>query len=112
MDMFMEILSGIFLLIGALLVLAGGIGLIRFPDFYTRMHATGVTDTLASTMIIIGMMLLNPGALVIMKLIIILLLILLTSPTAGHALAKAAFRSGLKPISNNKSQQESKSSKR
>lgn len=112
MDMFMEILSGIFLLTGALLILAGGIGLIRFPDFYTRMHATGVTDTLASTMIIIGMMLLNPGALAIMKLVIILLLILLTSPTAGHALAKAAFRSGLKPISKNKSQQESKSSKR
>ena len=112
MDMFMEILSGLFLLIGALLILAGGIGLIRFPDFYTRMHATGVTDTLASTMIVIGMMLLNPGALVLMKLVIILLLILLTSPTAGHALAKAAFRSGLKPIPKNKHHQESTSSKR
>ncbi len=113
MEQFIELLSGISLLIGSLLCIAGGIGLLRFPDFYTRMHAAGVTDTLATTMIIIGLVLLNPGALVVMKLITILLLILLTSPTAGHALAKAAYRSGLKPfIKNHKNHQESKSSKR
>lgn len=109
MAMVLDILSGFFLLVGSLLCLIGGIGLIRFPDFYTRMHASGVTETLATSMIIMGLMLQNPGALVLMKLIIIWLLILLTSPTSGHALAKAAYRSGHKPLTSDN--QESASSK-
>ncbi|MCX7555058.1 monovalent cation/H(+) antiporter subunit G [Marinicella sp. S1101] len=98
MDMFLAIASGICLLLGSFLILTGGIGLIRFPDFFTRMHAAGITDTLATTLILVGLMLLNPGALVVFKLVAILLLILLIGPTASHALAKAAIRSGLKPL--------------
>lgn len=98
MDMFLTVASGICLFLGSFLILTGGIGLIRFPDFFTRMHAAGITDTLATTLILIGLMLLNPGALVVFKLVMILLLILLIGPTASHALAKAAIRSGLKPM--------------
>ena len=112
MDVITNILSGIFLFIGSFLCLSGGVGLLRFPDFYTRMHAAGVTDTLATIMIIIGLMLQNPDAMVMVKLLIILLLTLLIGPTASHALAKAAYKSKHKPLMTNNKSKESKSSKR
>lgn len=113
MELFIEIFSGLCLLIGSFLCLSGGIGLLRFPDFYTRMHAAGVTETLATSMILIGLMLQTSDGLVIVKLVTILLLTLLISPTASHALAKTALRNGLEPLTkNNKSHKESEPSKR
>ncbi len=77
--------------------MSGAVGLLRFPDFFTRTHAASVTDTLASTLIIFGLILqANTDWLVIAKLIMIWLFLLLTSPTASHALAKAAMNHGLK----------------
>lgn len=99
MDIFMNILSGLFLLIGSFMCISGGVGILRFPDFHTRMHAVGVTDTLATGMILIGLMLQMPDGLVVLKLIIILLMTLFISPTASHALAKAAMNNDVKPIS-------------
>ena len=87
----MQIISAVFLLIGSFLFLSGGVGVLRFPDFYTRMHAVGVTETLATAMILIGLILHNPDFLVDVKLIIILLMTLFISPTASHALANAAM---------------------
>jgi len=97
MDTLMTISSALFLLVGSFLCISGGVGILRFPDFYTRMHAVGVTETLATAMILIGLMLQNPDAIVIVKLIIILLMTLFISPTASHALAKAAMNNNLKP---------------
>jgi multicomponent Na+:H+ antiporter subunit G len=97
MDMFIDITSAVLLLIGSFLCVSGGVGILRFPDFYNRLHAAGVTDTLATAMILIGLMLQTVDALVIAKLIIILLMTLLISPTASHALAQTALRNGLKP---------------
>ena len=102
MDTLMNISSAVFLLIGSFLCISGGVGILRFPDFYTRMHAVGVTETLATAMILIGLMLQNPDGLVILKLIIILLMTLFISPTASHALAKAAMKNNLKPELNQK----------
>ena len=93
-----DIGSALCLLIGSFLCLSGGVGILRFPDFYTRMHAVGVTDTLAASMILIGLMLQNPDSLVVVKLIIILLMTLFISPSASHALAKAAIHHGLMPL--------------
>lgn len=93
----MDISSSLFLLIGGFLCISGGVGILRFPDFYTRMHAVGVTETLATAMILIGLMLQNPDSLVILKLIMILLLTLFICPTASHALAKAAMHNNLMP---------------
>ena len=59
MDAVIMIASGICLFIGCFVCISGGIGILRFPDFYTRMHAVGVTDTLAATMILIGLILLR-----------------------------------------------------
>jgi multicomponent Na+:H+ antiporter subunit G len=94
------IVSGISLGLGALLLISGSVGLLRFPDFYTRMHAAGITDTLAAALTIFGLMLITGWNLVLLKLLLILLFILLTSPTASHALAKAAQHGGLEPVVN------------
>lgn len=97
MDTLLNIGSVLFLSIGSFLCISGGVGILRFPDFFTRMHAVGVTDTLATAMILIGLMLQNPDGLTVIKLIIILLMTLFISPTASHALAKAAMRNKLEP---------------
>lgn len=96
-----EIVSGIALGLGALLLISGSVGLLRFPDFYTRMHAAGVTDTLAAILTILGLMLLSGWNLTLVKLTLILLFVLFTSPTACHALAKAAQHGGLPPATRN-----------
>lgn len=97
MDTLLNISSSVFLLLGCFLCISGGVGILRFPDFYTRMHAVGVTDTLATAMILIGLMLQIPDALVVIKLIFILLMTLFINPTATHALAKSAMNNDLKP---------------
>ena len=99
MAMALDILVGVLLALGSFLILTGAIGVMRFPDFYTRMHAAGVTDTLGATFIIGALMILAGLGLVLLKLLFILLFILLTSPTASHALAKAAQHGGLEPVS-------------
>ena len=93
----MEIASAGFLLLGSFLCLSGGLGLIRFPDFYTRMHAVGVTDTLAASLILLGLCFQSTDSLVVIKLVFIMLMTLFINPSASHALAKAALGNGLKP---------------
>lgn len=97
MDVIIMISSGLCLFIGSFLCISGAIGVLRFPDFYTRMHAAGVTDTLGATMILIGLMILSTDFLVFAKLVLVLLLTLLVGPTTSHVLAKAALHNGLTP---------------
>ena len=98
MGMLIDVLSGVFLASGAFFCLVGSIGLIRMPDFYTRMHAASVTETLGAGLMLIGLMLHAGLTLVTAKLAIMGLLILLASPTSSHVLARAALMSGLKPL--------------
>ena len=109
MDAAIEITSAVCLLIGSFLCVSGGVGILRFPDFYTRMDAVGVTDTLGAGMILIGLMLQSQDALVIAKLAMVLLMTLFINPTASHALAKAAIHNGLKPVLGNKERNNSES---
>jgi len=97
MDVVILISSGLCLFIGSFLCISGGVGILRFPDFYTRMHAVGVTDTLGAAMILIGLMILSTDFLVFAKLVLVLLLTLLVGPTTSHVLAKAALHNGLTP---------------
>jgi multicomponent Na+:H+ antiporter subunit G len=83
--------SGIFFL------LVGSIGLIRLPDFYARSHATGKADTLGIMLVIIGLIIFEGFSLNSAKMLIILSFVALTNPTATHALARAAFKFGVKP---------------
>lgn len=94
----LDIASAALMLTGAVFLMAGALGMLRLPDFYTRMHAAGVTDTLGAELIIIGLMLQSGWSLVTVKLALLGLFVFLTSPTATHATANAAYKSGLKPI--------------
>jgi multicomponent Na+:H+ antiporter subunit G len=93
-----EALSWIFIVAGSVFVLIGGIGLIRLPDFYTRIHAAGITDTMGAWLILIGLMFSAGWTLVMLKLLMLLFFLAATSPLASHALAKAAFLRGLEPM--------------
>lgn len=83
---------------GLVFVLAGAIGVLRLPDFYTRMHAAGVTDTLGAELIIFALMLQSGFTLLSAKLLLVGFILFLTSPTATHAVANAAHRAGQKPL--------------
>ena len=96
-DLALDILSWILLILGGACVLIGGIGGLRLPNFYTRIHAASLTDTMATILIFVGMMLQAGLSLATMKLFAIMLFLLLTGPTATYALANAALLSGLKP---------------
>lgn len=95
MSILVDILSGISLLIGAVFCLIGAIGLLRMPDFYTRVHAASVTETLGVAFILIGLMLQAGFTLITVKLLLIGILIFFASPTASHALTRAALLRGV-----------------
>ncbi|MFT5705774.1 MAG: multicomponent Na+:H+ antiporter subunit G [Oceanospirillaceae bacterium] len=97
MDFVVSLISGLCLLLGGFICFSGAIGVIRFPDFYTRMHAASVTDTAGFVLILFGLMLISPDYLVFAKLVMILLLGLLVGPTTSHVLAKSAYRNGVRP---------------
>ena len=93
----LDIMSWILLGIGTLFLLTGAVGLIRLPDFFSRMHAAGLIDTLGAGLILVGLMIEAGWSLNLAKLVLILLFLLVTSPTSSHALAHAALVHGLKP---------------
>lgn len=81
---------------GALICMIGGVGLHRLPDFYSRTHAGGLTDTLGASLILFGLVLQAGPTLISVKLVMIAFLLHLTSPTATHALVKAAYSRGVR----------------
>ena len=97
MNGFVDTASTLCLACGGIFCVIGALGLIRMPDLYTRMHAASVTDTLGAGLILLGLILQAGLTLVAAKLLIVGVLILFTSPTATHALARAAFLRGVKP---------------
>ncbi len=98
MNVVIDVASWLCLVAGGLFCIVGGVGLLRMPDFFTRMHAASVTETLGAGLILIGLMLQSGWSLVAAKLLIVGLLIFFASPTATHALAKAALARGLEPL--------------
>lgn len=105
MDILIYGSSWLFFIFGSFFLCVGGIGLIRFPDVYTRIHAASVTDTGGAAFILIGLFIQavtvfdNPAAAA--KLFLIAFFMLLTGPTASHALAKAALMNNLVPLCQN-----------
>jgi multicomponent Na+:H+ antiporter subunit G len=98
MTMAIEIASWLSLVAGGAFSIIGAIGLIRMPDFFTRMHAASVTDTLGAGLLIVGLILQAGFTLIAVKLLFLALLIFFAGPTATHALAKAALGRGLQPL--------------
>lgn len=98
MTLVLDIISAVGLGLGSLIVLAGSIGIVRFPDFYTRIHAAGMTDTFGVELILLGMACQAGSWSEVAKLFFIALFLLLTSPVATHAIGHAAWIGGLNPL--------------
>lgn len=93
-----DLVSWVLLAAGGFFCVVGGLGLNRMPEFYTRLHAASVTDTLGAGLILLGLILQAGFTLVAAKLVVIGLLIFFTSPAATHAIARAARARGLAPL--------------
>jgi multicomponent Na+:H+ antiporter subunit G len=98
MSVMIDAASWACLVAGGTFCIIGTIGLIRMPEFFTRIHAASVTDTLGAGLILVGLVLQAGFTLVAAKLLMIGVLILFTTPTATHALARAGLARGLKPL--------------
>lgn len=130
----MDVISGICIAIGSLFAVIGGIGIIRLPDFYTRLHGGGMTDTLGAGLILLGLMVhstkvgligkdglggivdggLSGGMdihpwLVTVKLLMILFFLFVTNSTSCHALASSALACGFRPLHPERSSDDSAS---
>jgi multicomponent Na+:H+ antiporter subunit G len=98
MAVVLDIISWVLLVAGSMFCMIGGLGLIRLPDVYARMHGAGITDTLGAGLILAGLMVQGGLSQVTVKLILILIFLLYTSPTSTYALANAAYHRGLEPL--------------
>jgi multicomponent Na+:H+ antiporter subunit G len=90
LDLFTMLAVGL----GAVFYLAGTVGLLRFPDAMTRLHALTKADNLGLGLIVLGLMPRADGLLGAAKLVVIWLLVLLGSATAGQMMARVARRAG------------------
>lgn len=93
-----DVASWALILIGSLATVTGGIGVLRMPDVYTRMHAASMTETLGPGALIAGLIIQAGPTLVAVKLLMILAFLFFTSPTSTFALAHAAMTSGVEPL--------------
>jgi multicomponent Na+:H+ antiporter subunit G len=83
--------------LGAFFFFAGTVGLLRFPDVYTRLHALTKADGLGVGLTVLGLALQAESWLSVLKLLLIWLLVMFSSATACHLVARAALRSGITP---------------
>ena len=97
MALLLDILSWAFIVAGSAFCVIGGVGFLRLPDVFARMHAAGIIDTVGVALVFIGLMLQAGLTLVTVKLIFIVGFILYTSPVATHALAQSVLSTGIKP---------------
>jgi len=94
-------------LTGIVFFFATTVGILRFPDFYSRMHAAGKGDTLSSLLILLALVLYNfhevnlANLLVAIKILLIVVFIFMASPTATHAIIDAGYESDIKPWTKN-----------
>ena len=84
----LNLVSSVFILVGSLSIIVGLLGVYRMPDFFTRLHAASIIDTLGAMLILFGLIMHHGISIVSVKLFLILVFILITTPTAAHALAK------------------------
>jgi multicomponent Na+:H+ antiporter subunit G len=100
------LLNGIsifFMAMGLLFFLGGAVGIIRMPDFYSRLHPAGKLDTLGIMAMVIGLVVYNlhhlslAAVLVSIKMLLIVFFVFMSSPTATHSIVDAGMRAGLRP---------------
>jgi len=90
-----DIIATIFMAAGAFFMITGTVGLVIFPDFYTRMHATGKCDTLGQVLVILGCMIYEGFTFITIKLLLVSAFYILAGPASTHALMKAGYVTGV-----------------
>ncbi len=98
-ELFVEGLSWVLIVSGGAFCVIGAIGMLRFPDFWARLHAASVSESAGMILLLAGLGLQAGWGLVLIKIVLIGILLFITGPTATHAVANAALVSGLKPTS-------------
>ena len=93
----MTVLAIVFILAGLFFLGVAGIGMLRFPDVFTRSHAVSLTDSLGAFFLLSGLALYEGLSLNLLKILVVLALLYLMNPVIAHATVRAALRSGLKP---------------
>ena len=97
MRVLLDVGGGALIVVGLGFVLAGIVGVLRLPDFYTRLHAMGKCDTLGVGLMVVGLALQQSDWHQSTKMILVLVFVGMANPTATHALGRAALKSGLRP---------------
>lgn len=92
-----EILGTACIAYGAFTMLMCAVGVVRFPDFYTRLHAAGKGDTLGQGLVLIGLIFVTGISIDGLKLVLIVFFIFILNSSSTHALARAAWLAGMKP---------------
>ena len=92
-----DLLSIVLVLGGAAFFLAGTVGMLRFPDVYSRLHALTKGDNVGLGLVVLGLALRAESLAVVGKLVLIWMLVLLAGATASHIIARASLRRGIKP---------------
>ena len=98
MENVLDVISWGLLICGGVFSIIGGIGTLRLPDVFSRMHAASVTESMGAAAIFIGLMVQAGWTLITVKLVLMLIFMMFTNPTATHAIARAALGEGLTPL--------------
>lgn len=103
-NLILNIIIILFILFGTFITLSASIGIIRFPDIFTRLHAASKASTLGVASVLIGafLFLFAKEGIQSGKLIIGILFILITAPVSAHMIGRAAHNSGIKPLTKNR----------
>jgi multicomponent Na+:H+ antiporter subunit G len=94
---FLEILGVGFIGLGVLTMFVGALGVVRFPDFYTRLHAAGKGDTLGQGLVLFGLLLISGFGFDAFKLAVIIFFVMILNATSTHGLARAGWLAGMRP---------------
>ena len=98
MALISDIIVWALLLAGSVFAVIGGIGILRLPDVYTRLHGAGITDTMGAGLILLGLAVHEGFTLITVKLALVFIFLIITSPVSSHAVANAAHGAGLRPL--------------
>lgn len=93
------VLSGVVIALGLVLMAGGALGLLRFPDLYTRLHAANVSDVIGSVTVVLGLAIAAPDGTIAVRLLLLAALMVALGPTLTHLVGQAAHAAGLAPIS-------------
>lgn len=93
----MNLLGGVIVAIGLFFMLVAAIGFVRLPDLFSRLHVTGILDTLGAPLVLLGAAVWVGPSLAAGKLLLAIAFLYLSSPLVGHLLSRAAIEAGIRP---------------